>query len=507
MEVTTRVAPVPSAGGAFASPPALPSGQAVAARVQQIIAEGVFRLATASGPIDVRSPTPLPVGSAVTLFITPGTGEVRVTLSGGQDRPGQSAPSAASTSNAAPSTGSPALTASTTTMARPEGAIAGQRPAAPVLTGDGVARPVPSVVGGGGALTTATADRPGVASATPPPSTPTASVASGGAAPGGPMFAMIAAALTRQDSLAPLLANLAALTDRRRDLVPDTVRNNALPETVRAAAARVAQFILPGETALTPEAMQRAIENSGTLFERALASGTATRPQVLDLKGALLLFRDALQSMLAAEDGSALPPKGQAETNARPPPPRRGDVPEPQKAAMPSLPPNVAPLDVARTLLDQTEAALARLRLAQAASIGGEREPGIARLDGSPQQLHMEIPFAIGRGVVTMPIVIERDAEGTSAEALAPVWRVWFAIDAEPAGPITGLVTLGGRDGAIGVTLWAERDATQRALQESLPALRRALEAEDLAFADLGTRSGSPHRSGRPAGRFLDTRT
>jgi hypothetical protein len=317
---------------------------------------------------------------------------------------------------------------------------------------------------------------------------------------------MVAAALSRQGGLAPLLANLAALTDRRRDLVPDASRAGALPEAVHIAAARVARFILPGETALTPETIRRAIENSGTLFEKALASGNAARTQVVDLKGALLLLRQALQSLLSVE-GSVFTSKGQAEATAKPPPPRRGDVPEPQKAAMPSLPPTTAPLDAARTLLDQTEAALARLRLTQAASIGGERDPIAARSDPAPPQLHVEISFALGRQVMTMPLVIERDAEAEGADVAVPVWRVWFSLDVEPAGPITGLVTLGGRDGAVGVTLWAERDATQRALHESLPELRRALEAEDLAVAELGTRSGLPRRSAQPAGRFLDTRT
>ncbi|MFT0877395.1 flagellar hook-length control protein FliK [Rhodopseudomonas sp. G2_2311] len=101
------------------------------------------------------------------------------------------------------------------------------------------------------------------------------------------------AAVTQQTGLSALFANLGA------------VANSAgLPAAVRDAAAQVLAQQLP-TASLTGADFQKAFQNSGIFLEAALASGTASAGASTDLKAALLVLRQVLNTALGAATAQA----------------------------------------------------------------------------------------------------------------------------------------------------------------------------------------------------------
>ncbi|WP_457825202.1 hypothetical protein, partial [Staphylococcus aureus] len=80
----------------------------------------------------------------------------------------------------------------------------------------------------------------------------------------------------------------------------------------------------------------------------------------------LLNLRDALADIEAPRPDHA---QAAHTADTRPAPPRRGEVPEPQRPLSPALPTGHDQKGIARTLLGETEAAIARLTLSQIASL------------------------------------------------------------------------------------------------------------------------------------------
>jgi hypothetical protein len=536
MEAVSRIlaaqtiAPVTTDLGSVLAP-----GQSIQAKVQQILADGLYRLTSPRGAVDVQSPTPLPVGQTVTLSLTRTDGGtvLRIALplaSGGNAS--APAPSSPQTATSAPSS---APSAALGTVA-PQ-ASAARPPGSPVNVvvslATAAATVAPGAAAGGASPALATSIPPAATAATTPAAagaSPTSAVSAGAPAaapaagtrppadpspglpggsarpvPGGappsastnPLFQAIASSLRQQDGFGPLIANLAALAARPRGEVP---------APVRTAAERLAGLRLDASRGVSVAALKSALESSGVFFEARLARGDVAGPNS-DLKALLLALRDDLAGLFPA-DGNAEPVANQPRAD-RPAPPLRGEPPSAQKAALPATLPT-APDDVAKVLLGQTESSLARLRLAQVASMPPEQIVGQAvRPDGPAQSLHATIPLGLGRETALLDLVVERDPEqqhGARAAPIPPLWRVWLALDIEPTGPVTALVTLGGAERAVGVTFWAEREATEQALAAALPGLRTALTAAELTVGETVTRNGRPRRAVR-AGRYLDKTT
>ena len=94
-----------------------------------------------------------------------------------------------------------------------------------------------------------------------------------------------------------------------------------------------------------------------------------------------------------------------------------------------------------------------------------------------------------------------RDAQGVSP----PVWRIRFALDVEPMGPLQAVVTLQGRD--VGVSIWAEREETSQLLRGAAPSLEGALLDADFASGAIDIHTGQPRVMQPTAGQFLDRRS
>jgi hypothetical protein len=166
------------------------------------------------------------------------------------------------------------------------------------------------------------------------------------------------AAVTEQDSLAPLFANLGA-----------AVSSSNLPPKLQAAIAQVLAQQTSLDQNLDGGDIKTAFQKSGIFLEASLAAGSVPPSGVPDLKAALIVLRQTLQSALGSNATAATPAGAQ---QAAPP-----------QAATASLAPSASPsLDVQEILLPQ-----ARLPAAENLALAGQaaaRSPLAAALDAGP---------------------------------------------------------------------------------------------------------------------------
>ncbi len=326
----------------------------------------------------------------------------------------------------------------------------------------------------------------------PPPVSPRAAI--------GPT---LGEALMRQDSLAPLFANL-------RGLAEGTVALT-LPKPLLGAIDQLLRQSFPADRQImTGSRLQSALQGSGLFMEAHAAAGRASPPQN-DLKAGLLALRDKLLPII-----DSLSPRTAAMKPDRAPaafepasngagaaaPPRRDGALAAQPVAEPTLHPGDKPLGIATTLLAQTDAALDRIKLSQFASLPLE----VSRPDPAqpqPQRWLAEVPLAFQHGTAILPLQVEKDPPRREAQGISPpLWRIRFALDVEPMGPLQGVVTLQGRE--VGVTLWAEREETSRLLRGAATGLETALHDADFATGSVDIHTGQPRVVQPTAGQFLD---
>lgn len=323
---------------------------------------------------------------------------------------------------------------------------------------------------------------------------------------------LLGPAIARQDSLAPLFANLGGLAQGSVALI--------LPKPLLALVDQILAQRLPVEgRSLTAETLRTAVARSGLFLEARQANGEARPPQA-DLKAGLQALRDLLRPAIqplpagdlqSAENEPTLarpatPPSPSASaspaTDSRPALPRPGLL-TPQPVQEPSLTPASRPAIIAQTLFEQAEAGIDRITLAQYASL----PPEAARSETqAPTRWLAEIPLALHNGTAMLPLEIERDPpQPGTATPEAPIWRVRFGLDAEPLGALQGMVTLQGR--AIAVSFWAEREETSRVLRQAGPDLEASLVQAHFESAALEVHTGQPRLAKAASGQFLDRRS
>ena len=168
------------------------------------------------------------------------------------------------------------------------------------------------------------------------------------------------AAVTEQDSLAPLFANLGA-----------AVSSSNLPPKLQAAIAQVLAQQTSLDQSLDGGDIKTAFQKSGIFLEASLAAGSVPPSGVPDLKAALIVLRQTLQSALGFNATTATPAAPAGAQQAAPP-----------QAAAASLAPSLSPnLDVQEIMLPQ-----ARLVVAENLALAGQatRSPLAAALDAGP---------------------------------------------------------------------------------------------------------------------------
>jgi hypothetical protein len=175
------------------------------------------------------------------------------------------------------------------------------------------------------------------------------------------------AAATEQDSLAPLFANLGA-----------AVSASNLPAKLQAAIAQVLAQQTSLDQNLDGGDIKTAFQKSGIFLEASLASGSVPASGVPDLKAALIVLRQTLQSALGtnspatAATAQATPTAQGGASQAAPP----------QAAAAVLVPsPSIYP-DVHEILLPQARPAAANLT--QPGQAAATQNPLAAALDAGP---------------------------------------------------------------------------------------------------------------------------
>jgi hypothetical protein len=495
--------------------PAFQAGEVLDALVLQLLDNGVARLSIANTLLDVQTQVPLIPGTTVRLAVKSTTDGIKlVVLDNG----------AANASVAAPSGRPAASTPGSMNSATTGGAGLIDTPTAPAQPTDPIAQNLPS-------------------------------------APASALSQAVQTAATQQNGLAPLFADIAEATS--------SPSATALPQPVRAAAEQLLALRPALNGNLSGADLARAFLRSGLFLEARVAanvgasgaqpSSNADAPATTgspsgadagaspaaaaaqmpvpaeDLKAALIVLRQVLATWLDVSQPQAgsttpnvsrpsLPPVPQAPSlmpdapEARapqpfapmppaPPPPYRGAPTTAQPSAAPSIPLGADPHDIGARLLAQTDGALSRQTLLQAASLpdAGNSQAGQAvRGDNSPRWT-FEVPFATPQGNTAIAqFEISRDGRSAPAEGLKAVWRARFSIDVEPMGAVHAQVSLIGARAAV--TLWAERGEAAAKLRENSSLLSDALKGAELEAGDVLVRDGSPPRprQATPAGRFLD---
>jgi hypothetical protein len=210
--------------------------------------------------------------------------------------------------------------------------------------------------------------------------------------------------------------------------------------------------------------------------------------------------------VIASASRTAKPPDAQNLPASDVPPPVRGAAPSPQAVAAPSLVPDAEPASIARQLLANTEGALGRQTLLQAASLLDVGEVAASRTDPMQPRWNFEIPFITPQGTAMAQFEVARDGGGYETEAAERIWRARFSLDIEPAGPVHALITFSGDK--TSVRMWAERPATAAQLRANASQLTQSFDGAELKAGDIVVSDGAPLR-GRTtwAGHFLNRAT
>lgn len=301
------------------------------------------------------------------------------------------------------------------------------------------------------------------------------------------------------DGPAPLTASAPLSGADEGPLLPPSSGQNAAATPPRATISGTPVTITmeAGATAtavVTPGSPARAEAMPPATARALLATETAPGAPPLAAAGAQAAAGEATQ---------------RADRPLRPAPPRRGVVPRGQAAmAAERAEGGEDVAELGRRALERSEGALQRILLGQYAVLDRHAD---ADQPAMTQARHgewtAELPLATRDGTAVVQMTIERDGgRRTGAEAASEPtgWRVRFALDVEPLGPVTAQIGLAGEHLSIG--LWFERPETAARLSSEVGTLRGALEAADIPVDAIRVAAGRPSEATRSttSGRFVD---
>lgn len=296
-------------------------------------------------------------------------------------------------------------------------------------------------------------------------------IASQGSGPAASTPVQQAAAALRQP-LAEQQASLGNLFAQIGSLMSAQAAGKAsVPDAVQKAMQQILGLRLNSGQPMTGQSLQQAVRLSGQGGEGRLPlPAGAQQSPVPDLKTALLAFRGLLQS-LGAEPAVRFPARQPAPASRSSGP--QGQAPQTSSGYWAgSAPQNL------QSLLQETDAALARMRLTQLTNAGLAGDDGPQAAAAKPMDTVLELPLALGQDTAVMQMQIGRDGGGNSAdEDEEPAWRLRFALDLTATGPLEAAVSL--RGGGTYISLWVDR-------KETLDLLAGLQETMEAAFADAG---------------------
>lgn len=210
---------------------------------------------------------------------------------------------------------------------------------------------------------------------------------------------------------------------------------------------------------LSPAQVRRAVQHSGLFHEARLAH--AMPPEPADTKTRLL------QLLTRFEADVELDP-------ARPRPTAdAGDKSAPSRAAITD--------SLLARLTRLVEASVSRIQLQQAASLPTEDSPR--------QAWQLDLPVQLPDESHDLMLRIERDTTEQDAHG-GSTWAVNLAFQFDNIGTLQARVGLSGE--RVSTTFWSDRDNTHRRLEQRLPALQLAFEAQGLEVVHLSGVLGAP---------------
>ncbi len=210
---------------------------------------------------------------------------------------------------------------------------------------------------------------------------------------------------------------------------------------------------------LSPGQVRRAVQQSGLFHEARLAQALPVEQG--DTKTRLLQLLHQLQ--LDPESNRPLPRPG----------PENADSPA-QARTRPDD-------SLLARLTRLIEASVSRIQLQQAASLPTEDSPR--------QAWQLDLPVQLPDESHEMMLRIERDTGGARSSG-GSTWSVNLAFQFDTIGSLQCRVGLAGE--RVSATFWSERDATHRRLEQRLPVLQQAFEAQGLEVAHLRGVLGEP---------------
>lgn len=234
-------------------------------------------------------------------------------------------------------------------------------------------------------------------------------------------------------------------------------------------------------------ALQRAMLNVGLIEEEPL--------------GPLPLSEDDVPATAVPRDTSRV---AKPAAPPRPPPPYAGGPTTGQPVVLPDLPVDMRPSEVARHLLSNTQATLARQELLQIASLPEARRETDGLAEPKSSRWMFDLPFQTPQGIAVAQFEISRDGGGGAADPDREedrTWRARFSLDIEPLGPVHVQIALTGARTRVG--FWAERPEAVARLQAGEGALSAALREADLS-PEVAFHDGAPVLAPSALGRFVD---
>ena len=302
--------------------------------------------------------------------------------------------------------------------------------------------------------------------------------------------------LPRQGPMTPLLSSLNQLATTPQAPVPGLIQ-----QLIRTVVRQMPTV----EAAATPRGLKEALQQSGVFLERHLlqpaAQSGSLAPRGADLKANLLRLLQLLRDWPAG-DRQVAPGTGatsRAATSPAPvfpapsaPPPLRGSVPSAQAPVRVRLD-LLNRSGLLRTdLLQQTEAALARLQMSQLVALPRDAERGFL-------EWLFELPIRRGNELDLWSMRLFRDPRGHVQQGVASTstWSVQLAFDLPGLGPMQAQVQVTGQQ--VSTRFWVEPATTLPLLREHLHELREALLHIGLEVGELDCRPG-PMQPGTPDG-------
>lgn len=148
------------------------------------------------------------------------------------------------------------------------------------------------------------------------------------------------------------------------------------------------------------------------------------------------------------------------------------------------LPHQIGESDLAQlqSLRDASEGALSRLALSHIKSAVSQ--------EGEVKGWYFELPVFIEEEPRNLFVVVEQEKKHAERESS---WRLWLALDGGKLGPVEAEIFYGGE--ALSVVLYAEQEATYRAMKSDIGQLRDALETRGSMTGVIQCRQGLTGRS------------